>query len=251
MEENRNIKLPVFKVIKAGFILVKTNARPLIKSLLPTGILLFILNIIEIKTYWPAGDAVQLLHLAITGGVFTLFAITCHRTLLLGSQSVPQYGVTSWSAREWRFLWWGMVAYFFLIVLFMLVAIMLSVFTSSVGGPGFGFSGALSLLGIIPGIYVFSRLSILFPAVAIEKKVGWDWALATSKYNGWRLVVIVGLIPLVFGFSPALLCRDTCIVVDVLWAFIGIIFTVFEIALLSLSFKYLSENNVPEPIQAD
>jgi len=129
------------------------------------------------------------------------------------------------------------VAYFYYILLVLVVKFTLI----TVVNPGFGFSGLVSFLSILPGIYVFSRLSILFPAVAVEKKVGWDWALATSKHNGWRLVVIIGLLPLVFGsFSVFLYGRH--LILDVLLAFIGTILTIFEIALLSLSFKYLSEN---------
>ena len=248
MTEN-NKKLPVINTLKKAFLLVKRNANSLIKSLLPSGILILFLNLIDQFEYLPEGKPILLLFFVVSSVLFTLFAITCHRTILLGNESVPKYGVNSWTSREWRFLWRGIVAYFYLILLFVAVMVPLSFLASSVSNE-FGFIEIIIVLGILPGIYIFSRLSILFPATAIEKKVGWDWALDTSKNNGWRLVVVIGLIPFLLNLilSHSL---GTFFILDVFLELLGIIVTIFEIAVLSMAFKFLSESTEAMPLQSN
>lgn len=47
----------------------------------------------------------------------------------------------------------------------------------------------------IPATYIFARLSLVFPATALNKKTGLKWSWEKTCQNGWRMVVIVGLYP--------------------------------------------------------
>ena len=64
------------------------------------------------------------------------------------------------------------------------------------------------LLGVIPTCYVLARLSLIFPATAVDQRPNIKWAWGKSFNNGWRLVVIVGLLPFVTSFAQQLMKRE-------------------------------------------
>jgi len=88
--------------------------------------------------------------------VYTLFAVTCHRIVLLGETSVPKYGLLSWTSRETRFFGWLFVLFFYalLIVGPVLLVTFGAVF---LGVPFFkGYEKYWFFLGAV-GLYTFSR----------------------------------------------------------------------------------------------
>ncbi len=132
--------------------------------------------------------------------IYAIFSIATHRMVLLGPESVPKWGITSWSKRE---------TYFILHA----VGIGLLLFP-------------LALLGMIPIIgsvvavtiylWLLGRLSLVFPGIAIDKgvtfKLSWD---LTANYQISILLVI--LVPplilaiptLVLGIARTRLLQDS------------------------------------------
>lgn len=241
--DKENIKLPVLNILKDAFFLTKENALSFSRKIFITGFLLMVLDVIDQKQYFsnnllsiPVSIVMYLL-------IFTLFAVTVHRVTLLGKQSVPDLGVLSYSSREWRFVWWSTIIFvYFILVFFILAFLIFILFGYSDSGFGFGFLEFLFVLSLTLAFYFFARLSILFPAIAIEKKVGWNWAFEATKNNGWRLVVIVGAFPIAVGFVPNLLF-DINVFLDIILIFFNLVLLVFEITALSISFKYLSSHD--------
>lgn len=190
--------------------------------------------------------------------VYVLFAITCHRLVLIGNTGVPENGMLTWTRREWWFL-----AYIILLPLVYLLSMALNLmahgllkeFEVQIGNFQIIFANGdgillLILFSALPSVYIFSRLSLLFPATAIDRDVDVDWAWKISKKNGWRLAVIIVLLPLVFGLLQGLhvffLRGNATWVEDIIFVLLRLILLAVEIVALSLSYKHLTENEVIE-----
>jgi len=231
--DKENIKLPVLNVLKEAIFLIKENSLLFSKKIFITGSILMVLDFVGQKQYFSNNLLSIPVTIIIYSIIFTLFAVTVHRVILLGKQSVPDLGVLSYSSREWKFIWWSIIIGIYFILVALVFAFPISMLFSH------SYLGFILVLSMTPAFYIFARLSMLFPAIAIEKKVGWDWAFKTTKNNGWRLVVIVGVIPIAVSF-PASLLFDINIFLDAILIFFNLILLVFEITALSISFRYLS-----------
>jgi hypothetical protein len=89
---------------------------------------------------------------------------------------------------------------------------------------------------------IFSRLFLVFPATAVDRRVNLKWAWRLSKNNGWRLAIVVAVLPWVLSSLVWLLYReDATVFEDVFIAFLGSAIIVFEVAALSLSYRELAK----------
>ena len=124
--------------------------------------------------------------------VYGWFAVTVHRLVLLGPESVPEWGLRRISKREVVFV----LSFAFITVVALLPVIL---FTSL---PVDSF--AIGLLTLLIYVYLFSRLSLVLPAIAIDR---WltpldSWRL--SRPHQARLVFVLILFPIML-FMPFLL----------------------------------------------
>jgi hypothetical protein len=91
--------------------------------------------------------------------------------------------------------------------------------------------------------YPFGRLSPMFPATAVEHqplpRIRWAWQL--TRGNGWRLFVVVAVLPWLFALLLGAVYRDGATTVE--WLLVCLLFLallVVEIAAVSLSYKELT-----------
>jgi hypothetical protein len=178
-----------------------------------------------------------------SAGLFTLFAVTCHRIVLLDAAETPRFGIHSWSRREMRFLGWTFVGGFYLAASALLIGLL---------GTAAGMSpidGAFPLPGyaaVLPGAYVSTRLAILLPATAIGERHDMQWAWNATAGNGWRLLAIVALLPWISGAVADAFEIRHYIGVNFVLHLLGYAVVAFEIAALSLSFRFLTQAGTPD-----
>jgi len=172
---------------------------------------------------------------------YTLLVVNCHRIILLGNNSVSSYGMRFFSKREWRFTKWLIAIYLLLFLLIMLITLPTPVIASSIGLYA---TYAIYAIAITSIAYLFSRLSLILPATAVDYDPDVYWAWDITKANGWRLVIIICVLPLISSILISLLNEKTS---NVLYFLLSEILTysfiIFEIFALSLSFKYLHNNS--------
>jgi hypothetical protein len=138
------------------------------------------------------------------GLLFTLFAVRCHRVVLL----TVAVNLWQWIARlDGTQLQWAEKAVW--AVLF----------------------------------YPFGRLCRMFPATAVEHpplpRIRWAWQL--TRGNGWRLFVVVAVLPWLFALLLGAVYREGATTVE--WLLVCLLFLallVVEIAAVSLSYKELT-----------
>ncbi len=138
---------------------------------------------------------------ALSVGFAMMIAISCHRLVILGVDSLPSAWGLFWSRRETRFLGWSMlislITFLPLAVLAALVGILVAVlgrgFTPSVFVPLI----AANLL-VLPFVwYAIARLSLVLPATAIGQRPTLKGSWRLSRSNGWRLALVMFLPSLV------------------------------------------------------
>lgn len=185
------------------------------------------------------------------GVLFTLFAVACHRLVLLGSESSTTRFIPRWSWRETRFFaWWIAVFLIHAAVWYASLFPPLTVFAnvSPLRDTLETWTKWIDSAARIPALYVSARLSLVFPATAIDKRPDLKWSWNLSRNNGWRLVVVVGVLPWVISKIVGLLYRENATVLEtVVLSTLGIALFAIEIAALSLSYRELAREPDPPP----
>jgi hypothetical protein len=209
------------KVVAGAFFYVGKYRQVLIKAL---AIPFVVYLAIDASTLLDLPLALSWL-LAILGvGVQTIFAITTHRVVLLGSNSVSTWGITSWSNRETSF-----VLHIIGLVLLMIPLAILGLI------PVLG--GIIALVIIC---WVSGRLSLVFPGIAVDKGVSFrlSWEL-TEQYQMLMFLVVV-IFPVLLAI-PAILLNFlpyTFLLTSLLSTFV----VVFEVAALSMAYQLITND---------
>jgi hypothetical protein len=177
--------------------------------------------------------------------VYCVFAVSCHRIILLGSSSLPNPWGCYFTWRELRYLGWS------LLIPLMAIAILLPSIVALVALHAvlpesisqFKLSGGLVILLGVMLVYAMARALLVFPAVAIDQRPTMSRVWRLSAGNGWRLtfaLIIPGIclsgieMLLEFGFG-----RADNLFWSALFALGACALGAIELALLSVVFRIL------------
>ena len=246
--EDRKIKLPVFTILIEAVQSVWKNKIILLQK---TGVpILILMGISYTQAHFLNSSGFTYLVLALVSLIFyTYLAVNSHRVALLGQDSVHGYGLRSFSKRERRFTLWLISIYVLVFFMTMIITIT-AAFTSSILGE-YGTYVIYALVALLSS-YFTSRLLIMLPATAVDYDPDVYWAWDASSGNGWRLVMVICVVPLITGTLVALIdFNNTNSLYSLIKELLSYIFVIFGIFSLSLSFKYLQENNSNKELNWD
>lgn len=244
--------LPVIAIIKETLLTVRQKRLVLFRALIVTGLAMAALDVAMRHGLKSVGWVsflllFALLYVILGWALFALFAITCHRLVLLGETSIPRYGLLSWTSRETRFFGWGLVSclYGLLVIGPFLLATFFAVFFADFADKETAKYWVTlgAFMGSVPTVYVLARLAVLFPATAIGERRNTDWAFGTTAKNGWRLVAATTLITAPFPLGMHALPVDHSLLGDFLMRLVDYVFMAIGIVALSLSFRFLSSTS--------
>lgn len=229
MSENQEELIhPALKQVFGGaFAYILHYRKTLLQALFIPFIVYIVSALIKLLFYYQAYLSSSLLInilFSLTGlAAQVIFAIVTHRIVILGPQSVGPWGITSWSKRETTF-----VIYF--VLLWVLVGILITLFS---------FHPYVTLIALLLVLWYSSRLFLVFPAIAIDKKISFheSWELTKKCHLFIFLVVVVFPILLAIpnyltSFLPYTYFIDLLLTPLIL---------VFEIAALSLTYKMITD----------
>ena len=93
----------------------------------------------------------------------------------------------------------------------------------------------------IPGLYLLGRVSLLFPAKAIDEKIDLKKSWEITKNNGWRIFVIIGFYPWILGMIIWLVWgrEEASLFEDVISSLLTVLILALEVVALSFTYKEL------------
>ncbi len=154
---------------------------------------------------------------------YVLLAINTHRIILLGPDSVSEWGINMPQKREVYFIIYsfgiGLCATLFNLFIFM---------------PKIGF-----LLSIAAVIYLLARLSLVFPAIATDRYWTFFDSWKATRGHQILMLVVVAIFPMVIGIPGILLSR-----IPYMWIFVNVLSAVtmvFVVAALSVAFQVITQ----------
>lgn len=153
-----------------------------------------------------------------------LIAVTTHRMLLLGPQAVPKWGILKWSRRETRF-----ACYAIGLFCFIFIAVIVANFLSYLG-----------LILLLFCLLVISRLSLVFPAVAIDEKCSFKESWHLTK--NWKRLMLLAVFLVPITFSIPILLLSTIPFTMVITIVLSTCLEIFFIAALSISYKVIRQS---------
>jgi len=241
----RPTPLPVIETIRDAFQFVWDKRTRLLCAL---AVLMVILLVVEHAVTLANDNPLKFVQAFIKMALYCLFAITCHRLVLLGDPGVPDYGLRTWTLRESKYMGWSLVILVvWLLFSFVINSFYVSTIVSKVeaGARAESFQSTQYLLTplYIPVLYIFSRLSVLYPAIALGQPVNAQWAWRITEDNGWRLTIVVCLLPSVLFYLAGLLLRENATLVEtIILELLGFILLAVGVVALSFSYKHLAEH---------
>lgn len=214
-----------FKPIELAFASVNANYKSLAKTiLLPVTAYLamsavMLLEGLSTTANWILGLASLI--------PVTLIAITTHRIILKGPESVPTWGINRFGWREIKFTLYQYLVLIFLIPLAILIFIPFA-------GP---------ILVIIVGAYMVGRMSLVFPGIAIGEELDFKDSWDATKNHKLMMFVVVAVFPFALGMIGFMLERIEGI--TFVLQILSIFTTIYVVAALSVAYQIVME---PESI---
>ena len=185
-------RLPVWEISSEAVLALAKDWKALLKAIAVPTVVVAGAHVVSIQEYF---EDVQRVLKLVGIAVGMLIAISCHRLVILGVDSLPSAWGLFWSGRETRFLGWTFL------IAFSLGAVVLPIpFVFRELSPNLSLSPNLRALAalvftvsVFCGGYVSARLSIVLPATAIDQRPTLRGSWRLSRSNGWRLGLVVWL----------------------------------------------------------
>lgn len=235
----RHLRLPLGKVLLAALIVPWIQRRAFLRFMLYPALLFLAVRVALILLQSEGiGGALVWLAGPVYGAAFTVFAVRCHRLIILPSSASDSASVVGWSARETRFA---------------------AALTVSLVGAVMAMVGVVSaLVRLLPAAddetfrwfvlaargvaaYLFARLCLVLPALAVDRRVGFRWAWSASQGNGWRLAIIVALWPWLLDRAVVLLYRTDATYPEwVALTILAVLMAAIQVSALSLAYRELA-----------
>lgn len=232
-------KLPLAKVVQGAFTLPWAHRLAFAKALaIPTAAIVAI----QTGSWLASGHLTQSMTWAVwvaSGILWTLFAIICHRLVLLDQRPADVRMVPGWGRRETLFLLWMVVLTLVMLAVVWVGLTLVGIVIGNISPTLF--EATFQDIGAVIGAYLFARLCLVLPATAIDAHASLPKVWRQTRGNGWRMVVVVGVLPWAYNYVASFIVGDDPGIAKlVLVTAAATILLAVEISALSLSYRELA-----------
>lgn len=237
-------KLPVIKIFTEAFLLPFYNKQYYSSTLaIPTLIFVSIVAVIQLIS--PIGQLLGWIFYFLYAIGFAIFAISCHRLILIHTGIWNSHSITHTARRVTIFLIWLILLY---VIIFGIDIVFFTLGSSIIwmiyNQPD-NFDN-VKVIFSIPGKYILGRLCLTLPAAAIDIKQSFYWSWKITGNNGIRMLLIIGIIPWIFQLLVTMIWRtDSTLIEQTLLGLLAYFLMAIEIFALSLTYKAYN-NQEPE-----
>ncbi len=243
------LKLPIIEVVTAAFRLPVQMRDKLLPAIQWPLALLIALQVAGNFTGGASAEGAvgHLVIFALLGLVVSaMIAVPAHQVFIRG-ELLGGSGGLNWGSRETWYLLWSIGIPLIVVVLASLISMPLVAIAMATGMGGF--ANLAVLVGLVAGIAVYGRFSMVLPRIALGQSGGLRAAGQMASGHYWRVGMIGLLFPLLISLVPMALQEALGPLGAVLAIFVGVYFSVVQIAALALVYRWLME--FVGPPQAD
>ena len=212
------------KSIVGGITYVRHYSLPLFKALVVPVLIMSVLVLLSLIPDAPI-EVISILDF-LQWIPLTLIAVTTHRIIIQGPDSVPEWGINRFGLREFKFF-----VYQLLIMLFMLPAAVF-MFIPYVGIFVFFFIT----------LYLISRMSLVFPSIAIGETMDFKDSWKATKNHKLMMFTVVAFFPMLIVIIEILLSLIPGL--NYLVGLLSIFTIILMISTLSAAYKLVMENQI-------
>ena len=173
--------------------------------------------------------------------VYVLFAVSCHRVIILGRSYLPNRFGVYWTWRETVFLGW--------LVGLGLLAAVLSL-AISIGQLSLAEWHDIAVVTWVTDFFLFllggyfiMRFALVLPAAALEHRVTFRDSWAVTRGNGLALAIAISiptyLATLLYEALDIVFVDSEAILASLPYFIVSLIETAVHIAIMSIAYKYL------------
>lgn len=244
--------LPVIDLIKEAVQLLWNKRVAVIRMFLPAILLLAAVDWSS-QYFFPPAEAVKghlpeihperALFLLVSAVLSILLATACHRFTLLPGSQWDNNALHAWRREEFQYLLRGLHIAVICLPVFFVVMLGILLIAGEAHAP---LAGAA---GVMVGLYIWSRLSVTLPEIALGKRSDLSRAWQLSKGNGSRLVLVVWIVPVLMAspFWLAFVGAEGIGILSYVAGFGIYLTTLVSLVMLSLSYRFLVEfSELPE-----
>lgn len=232
------LRLPLFEVVSAAFRLPLQMRTQLWSPLqLPLAILFFLQ--VTGGLFSAQQSVVSVVGLGLLGLVVTaMIAVPAHQIFISGQLS-PGSGGLRWSSRETGYLGWSIGLPVLVMLIASLISTPLVLIANATGQPLF--AQLAVFIGVLVGIAVYGRFSMVLPRVALGLSGGLRRAAEVAKGHTWRVGLIGVLFPLIISLIPVSIQGVLGPLGLPIAALLAMYFSVVQVAALALVYRWLQE----------
>lgn len=235
-------KLPILATVATAYSAIVGNRGAVFQAaFLP---LLGLIVLGSIKDMGQDSLLISIVSLLIGAPLGALIAVACHRIVLLGQGTVVNSWSLYWSERETSFVVWILIFGTVIYVAAMLLGVIFLMSPERIFGFRTPWLG--TLLTFVCIAYVLGRFSMVFPATAIDKRMAMSNSWYLTDGNGWRVAIALALpfviATLLIWIIKSLVPTAYGPIFSVLTLAVLLFTAVVEIAVLSFTYKYLTDS---------
>ncbi len=236
------LKLPILEVVVAAFRLpvqMRSSLLPAIQWPLSLLVLLQVTG-----AFFGGAEAGEeaFFYIALFGllglVVTAMVAVPAHQIFIRGQLDEPGGGLR-WTGRETGYFLWSIGLPLIVLVLASLISMPLVAIALMTGVPIF--ANLAVIIGLIAGIAVYGRFSMVLPRIALGQKGGLRAAGQMAAGHYWRVGIIGVLFPLIISLVPMVLQTALGPIGVPVAVLVAIYFSVVQIAALALVYRWLQE----------
>ena len=234
-------KLPILPTVFGAYSKVLSNSVTLIRATFLPMLALIIIGVIHDAT--PTSWVLSLVFWVMSLPFTALIAIACHRVILLGPGSLDNPWSMYWTKRESSFVVWLVIFAVFLTLAWWVFGVVFLMAPDSAFGYATPWLG--TFLTAVTVTYLDGRFSMVLPAAAVGKQMFFSNSWYLTGGNGLRITVVL-ILPLAifwggFAMAERTFADDPSVTLITAAAIIGLITFAVEVAVLSLSYKFLRD----------
>lgn len=240
-------ELPVIDLFQEAISMLWQKRVQVIRLFMPALALLAFIDWLA-DLILPDNSSVSLtaVFLLVSVALSVLLATACHQfTLLPPEQRQVGRVLRAWGRNEARYLVRALVIGVLAAVVFFLCVLLLMLFSTDQK-----LMVVMSALALLPALYLWGRLSITLPELALGQSTGIRRAWDMSAGNGSRLALIVIIMPLLLGSPFLLLYLADNLLLNYVAALGTYLTSLISLVTLSLSYQFLLEFFEPQGADA-